>query len=48
MTMNGIETASLPVVMLEAIEKDLKDAIQPIHSDRYPELSEMIHYHMGC
>ena len=47
MTMNGIETASLPVVMLEAIEKDLKDAIQPIHSDRYPELSEMIHYHMG-
>ena len=45
--MNGDESISLRVAMLEAIEKDLKSAIQPIQSDRYPELARMIHYHMG-
>ncbi|HEY45740.1 MAG TPA: polyprenyl synthetase family protein [Anaerolineae bacterium] len=45
--MNRDESISLRVEMLEAIEKDLKHAIQPIPSDRYPELTKMIHYHMG-
>lgn len=45
--MNGDESISLRVAMLEAIEKDLKRAIQPLQSDRYPELVKMIHYHMG-
>ena len=45
--MNRDESISLRLEMLEAIEKDLKSAIQPIQSDRYPELARMIHYHMG-
>lgn len=45
--MSGDEATSLRVAMLEAIEKDLKNAIQPIEPDRYPELARMIHHHMG-
>ncbi|UCF62409.1 MAG: polyprenyl synthetase family protein [Anaerolineaceae bacterium] len=41
------ESISLRVAMLEAIEEDLKRAIQPIQSDRFPELRKMIDYHMG-
>ncbi|HEY44357.1 MAG TPA: polyprenyl synthetase family protein [Anaerolineae bacterium] len=45
--MSADELISLRVAMLEAIERDLKNAIQPIEPDRYPELARMIHYHMG-
>jgi geranylgeranyl diphosphate synthase type I len=45
--MNRDEPISLRFEMLEAIEKDLKIAIQPIQSVQYPELVKMIHYHMG-
>ncbi len=45
--MNKGKSISLRITMLEAIEKDLKIAIQPIQSDRYPELAKMIRYHMG-
>lgn len=45
--MNGDESTSLRTTMLEAIEEDLKSAIRPIQSNRFPELARMIHYHMG-
>jgi geranylgeranyl diphosphate synthase type I len=45
--MSGEESIPLRVAMLEAIERDLKNAVQPIEPDRYPEIARMIHYHMG-
>jgi geranylgeranyl diphosphate synthase type I len=45
--MSGDEKHSLRIAMLEAVEKDLKNAVQPIESDLYPELARMIYHHMG-
>jgi geranylgeranyl diphosphate synthase type I len=45
--MSGDEKNSLRIAMLDAIEKDLKNAVQPIEPVLYPELARMIHHHMG-